>query len=79
MADLYWVLDDEQQQQLLRLSPEAFGGDRAAWGLALAQTNALRGAQALARAYADSATQSPNVSVQARGHHRKRGPGHAAG
>ncbi len=55
MADLYWVLDDEQQQQLLRLSPEAFGGDRAAWGLALAQTNALRGAQALARAYADSA------------------------
>jgi serine/threonine-protein kinase len=55
MADLYWVLDDEQQQQLLRLSPEPFGGNRAAWGLALAQTNALRGAQALARAYADSA------------------------
>ena len=35
--------------------PSAFGGDRAAWGLALAQTNALRGDQALARAYADSA------------------------
>jgi serine/threonine-protein kinase len=62
MADLYWVLDDEQQQQLLRLSPEPFGGDRAAWGLALAQTNALRGAQALARAYADSA----RVALEAR-------------
>jgi serine/threonine-protein kinase len=54
MADLYWVLDDEQQQ-LLRLSPEPFGGDRAAWGLALAETHALRGDSALARAYADSA------------------------
>ena len=62
MADLYWVLDDEQQQQLLRLSPEPFGGDRAAWGLALAQTNALRGAQALARAYADSA----RIALEAR-------------
>ncbi|MEZ0332373.1 MAG: protein kinase [Gemmatimonadales bacterium] len=62
MADLYWVLDDEQQQQLLRLSPEPFGGDRAAWGLALAQTNALRGAHALARAYADSA----RVALEAR-------------
>ena len=55
MADLYWVLDDAQQRLLLRLSPQPFGGDRAAWGLALAQTHALRGAQALARAYADSA------------------------
>jgi serine/threonine protein kinase/tetratricopeptide (TPR) repeat protein len=55
MNDLYWVLDDEQQQQLLRLSPEPFGGDRAAWGLALAETHALRGDSALARAYADSA------------------------
>ena len=55
MNDLYWVLDDAQQQLLLRLSPEPFGGDRAAWGLALAQTHALRGDAALARAYADSA------------------------
>jgi hypothetical protein len=55
MNDLYWVLDDEQQQQLLRLSPEPFGGDRGVWGLALAETHALRGDSALARAYADSA------------------------
>jgi tetratricopeptide (TPR) repeat protein len=53
--DLSWVLDDAQQQLLLRLSPEPFGGDRAAWGLALAETHARRGDSALARAYADSA------------------------
>ena len=43
MDDLYWVLDDAQQRLLLRISPEPFGGDRAAWGLALAETHALRG------------------------------------
>jgi serine/threonine-protein kinase len=52
--DLYWVLDDAQQRLLLRLSPAPFGDDRAAWGFALAQTHALRGDTALARAYADS-------------------------
>jgi serine/threonine-protein kinase len=53
--DLYWVLDDEQQRLLLRLSPAPFGDDRATWGFALAQTHALRGDTVLARAYADSA------------------------
>jgi tetratricopeptide (TPR) repeat protein len=55
MVDLYWVLDDAQQRLLLRLSPEPFGGNRAAWGLALAETHALRGDADVARAYADSA------------------------
>jgi eukaryotic-like serine/threonine-protein kinase len=54
-VDLYWVLDDAQQRLLLRLSPEPFGGNRAAWGLALAETHALRGDADVARAYADSA------------------------
>jgi serine/threonine-protein kinase len=53
--DLSWVLDDAQQRLLLGLSPEPFGGDRAAWGLALAETHARRGDSARARAYADSA------------------------
>jgi tetratricopeptide (TPR) repeat protein len=53
--DLYWVLDEAQQQLLLRLSAEPFGGNRADWGMALAQTYALRGDTALARVYADSA------------------------
>ena len=54
-GDYYWVLDDAQQRLLLRLSPAPFGDDRAAWSFALAETYALRGDTALARAYADSA------------------------
>ena len=54
-GDLYWVLNDAQQRLLLRLSPKPFGDDRAAWAFALAQTHALRGDTAVARAYADSA------------------------
>ena len=53
--DLYWVLTEEQQRLLLRLSPGAFGGDRGAWGLALAATHTIRGDRARARAYGDSA------------------------
>jgi tetratricopeptide (TPR) repeat protein len=54
-GDLYWVLDQAQQQQLLRLRPSAFDDDRATWGLVLAETYALRGDVAKARVYADSA------------------------
>jgi TolB-like protein/Flp pilus assembly protein TadD len=53
--DLYWVLDDPQQQLLLRLTPSAFDNDRAIWGLVIAQTYASRGDMSRARAYADSA------------------------
>ncbi len=53
--DLYWVLDEEQQQLLLRLSPRPFDNNRTAWGLALAGTYALGHDQQRARAYADSA------------------------
>jgi TolB-like protein/Flp pilus assembly protein TadD len=53
--DLVWVLDQAQQQLLLRLRPSAFDDDRATWGLVLAQTYALRADAAKARVYADSA------------------------
>jgi tetratricopeptide (TPR) repeat protein len=53
--DLYWVLDDQGQQLLLRLDPAPFGDDRGAWGIVLAQTHYLRGDLARARIYADSA------------------------
>jgi len=53
--DLYWVLPDVQQQRLEHLTPAAFGGDRGAWGLCLAETYWLRGDTVHARAYADSA------------------------
>jgi Flp pilus assembly protein TadD len=54
-ADLFWVLDETQQQQLLQLPLSAFGDDRVGWGLALAGTHMMRGDQVQARAYADSA------------------------
>ena len=53
--DLYWVLDNAQQSLLLRLTPGSVFENRGVWGLALAATHALRGKQATARAYADSA------------------------
>jgi serine/threonine-protein kinase len=53
--DLYWVLDDAQQRQLLALTPSVFDGDRGAWALVLAQTYALRGDQMRSRIYGDSA------------------------
>jgi serine/threonine-protein kinase len=53
--DLFWALDDAQQRLLLRLGPDQFDGDRGSWGLALAGTYGVRGDQAHARAYADSA------------------------
>ena len=52
--DLYWILTDEQQNLLLRLSPAPFGDDRGSWGIVLAQTHYLRGDVARARIYADS-------------------------
>jgi serine/threonine protein kinase/tetratricopeptide (TPR) repeat protein len=62
--DLFWVLDDAQQQLVLRLPPGPFGDDRLVWGLALAGTAALRGDTARARAYADSARLAGEVQVR---------------
>ncbi len=53
--DLFWVLEDADQRLLLTLTPADFDGDRAVWGIVRAQTLWLRGDQAKARAYADSA------------------------
>jgi len=56
-ADLVWVLDDAQQDLLLRLRPSqgAFGDNRGTWGLVLAQIYYLRNDRTKARIYADSA------------------------
>jgi tetratricopeptide (TPR) repeat protein len=53
--DLYWVLDDAQQQQLLTLPVSAFDNDRGSLAIVRTQTYQLRGNLALARVYADSA------------------------
>ena len=63
--DLYWVLDDAQQQQLLTLPPSAFDDDRATWAIVRAQTYQLRGNPAQARVYADSARLATEEQLRA--------------
>jgi serine/threonine-protein kinase len=63
--DLYWVLDDAERQQVLSLSPSAFDNDRAAWSIIRTQIYALRGNQALARVYADSARLANEEQIRA--------------
>jgi serine/threonine-protein kinase len=53
--DLYWVLDEEQQQLVLRLTPSAYDGDRAVWADVMMQTLWFRGDKVRARAFADTA------------------------
>jgi serine/threonine protein kinase/tetratricopeptide (TPR) repeat protein len=62
--DTYWVLTEPQQALLLRLTPRMFDDNRVAWTLALTETYALRGDQARARAYADSASQATEEAVK---------------
>ena len=63
--DLYWVLDDAQQQQLLTLPPAAFDDDRATWALVRAQLWHHRGNASQARAYADTARQGFEEQLRA--------------
>ncbi len=53
--DLYWVLDDEQQQTVLRLTPAAYDGDEGTLSIVRAETYWLRGDTVQARAAAESA------------------------
>ena len=54
-TDLGWVLDDAGQRLALALGPEAYGDDRAGWGLVRAQLHYWRGDAAQARVWADTA------------------------
>jgi tetratricopeptide (TPR) repeat protein len=62
--DLFWALNEDQQQLLLRLTPTAFSDDRLAWAHCLAQTYAVRGNAARARAYADTARMAAEAQIQ---------------
>jgi serine/threonine-protein kinase len=52
--DLYWVLDDEQQMQVLASPPSAFDDDRGVWGIVQVELYRFRGDSGRAAAYADS-------------------------
>ena len=53
--DLVWVLDEEQRNLLLRLTPDAFDGDRSALEMCLTQAYALNGDAAQTRLHAEEA------------------------
>jgi len=63
--DLYWVLNDAQQRQVLALPPAAFDDDRAAWGIVRTEIYTLQGDRRLAQAFADSARRAAEEQVQA--------------
>jgi eukaryotic-like serine/threonine-protein kinase len=53
--DLVWVLDEEQRELLLRLTPGAFDDDRGIWARCLSQAYALKHDAANVRIHADEA------------------------
>ena len=53
--DLYWVLEDEDQQLVMRMGPSMFDDDRANWAAVQMQLSTHRGDHARARAFADTA------------------------
>ena len=48
--DMYWLLDEPQQELLLRLTPAAFDNDRGAWATVLMELYWFRGDRTRARA-----------------------------
>jgi TolB-like protein/tetratricopeptide (TPR) repeat protein len=63
--DLVWILDEEQRELLLRLTPSAFDDDRGAWSSCLLQAYALKGDSANVRAYAEEARKAVEEQLRA--------------
>ncbi|HEY2942198.1 MAG TPA: tetratricopeptide repeat protein, partial [Vicinamibacteria bacterium] len=63
--DLVWVLDAEQRELLLRLTPSAFDEDRGSWALCLVQAYALKGDAANVRTNADEARKAFEEQLRA--------------
>ncbi len=63
--DLVWVLDEQQRELLLRLTPSAFDDDRGTWARCLSQASALERDAANVRAYAEEARQAFDDQLRA--------------
>jgi TolB-like protein/Flp pilus assembly protein TadD len=63
--DLYWVLDDAQQREVLAAPPIAFDDDRGSWGLVRAGLYQLRGDRRRMRVFADSARLALETQIRA--------------
>ena len=64
-SDLVWVLDEEQRELLLRLTPSAFDEDRGSWALCLVQAYAFKGDAASVRTYAEEARKAYEEQLRA--------------
>jgi len=64
-GDLVWVLDEEQRDLLLSLTPSAFDGDRGIWGVCLAETYAIRGDAAGVHTHAEEARKALEEQLRA--------------
>ena len=62
--DVVWLLDEKQRDLLVSLAPSAFDGDRATWGLCLAQAYSLRGDAARTRVHAEEAKKAIEEQLQ---------------
>ena len=63
--DLAWVLDSEQRNLLLRLTPGAFDDDRGQWAISLTETYALNGDAAEVRTHAEEARKAFEEQLRA--------------
>jgi serine/threonine-protein kinase len=63
--DLYWVLEDEEQQLVMRLGPAMFDGDRSNWATVQMELATLRGDRVRALAFADTAQAAFLRQIQA--------------
>jgi tetratricopeptide (TPR) repeat protein len=63
--DLVWILDEEQRELLLRLTPSAFDDDRGIWAICLVQAYALKGDTANVRTYAEEAKKAFEEQLRA--------------
>lgn len=64
-GDLVWLLDEEQRELLLRLTPSAFGDDRGIWGVCLAEAYAIRGDAAGVHTHAEEARKALEEQLHA--------------
>ncbi|HEY3123013.1 MAG TPA: hypothetical protein VGK70_03000 [Thermoanaerobaculia bacterium] len=64
-SDLVWVLDEQQREVLLRLTPSAFDGDQGVWALCLVHAYALKGDTANVRTYAEKARKAFEEQLRA--------------
>ncbi len=63
--DLVWILDEEQRDLLLRLTPSAFDDDAGSWAMCLAQAYALKGDASNVRSHAEGARKAYEEQLRA--------------